>query len=253
MLYEIAHFLRDRMPWLWDVVDILNAALFSLRYGCRLKTVEKRLLQKRGDSSAKGPGPVADKNVEIPADYCIVRMRDVPTGKLVEFFAHQPEEAFRFFKPHGFDAKSIKKLQRNKAFLAYCLIDSSKRGDTSITAIRSLSIDIGAHQACGSPGTVIGKNVEILDGTIAGYCFNRSFFHGKGFRGRMVGIDYRGRGLGTLMNKILNEVGFGIGLRLFETVSKDNVASYKSALSASNVKVLGQMEDGDLYLEILKD
>lgn len=55
---------------------------------------------------------------------------------------------------------------------------------------------------------------------IVSYCFNRSFFHGKGFRGRMVDICYRGKGLGTIMNKQLNEVGFGIGLRLFETVNK---------------------------------
>lgn len=58
------------------------------------------------------------------------------------------------------------------------------------------------------------------NGQIAGYCFNRCFFHGQGFRGGMVDIDYRGKELGTAMNKILNEVGFGIGLRLFEIVSK---------------------------------
>ncbi len=69
----------------------------------------------------------------------------------------------------------------------------------------------------------------------------------------MVDINYRGKGLGTAMNKILNEVGFAIGLRLFETVSKDNVASYKSALSASNVKVVKEMENNELYLEILHD
>ena len=64
-------------------------------------------------------------------------------------------------------------------------------------------------------------------------------------------MNYRGKGLGTAINKILNEVGFGIGLRLFETVSKDNVASYKSALSASNVKVVKEMENNELYLEIM--
>ncbi len=69
----------------------------------------------------------------------------------------------------------------------------------------------------------------------------------------MVDIDYRGKGLGTAMNKILNEVGFGIGLRLYETVSKDNVASYKSALSASKVKVIKEMEHNELYLEILPE
>ena len=67
----------------------------------------------------------------------------------------------------------------------------------------------------------------------------------------MVDIHYRGNGLGTTMNKILNEVGFSIGLRLFETVSKDNVASYRSALSASNVKVVKELPDNELYLEIL--
>ena len=69
----------------------------------------------------------------------------------------------------------------------------------------------------------------------------------------MVDIDFRGKGLGTTMNCLLNEVGFGIGLRLFETVNRDDIASYKSALSASKVSVIEELEDGDLYLEILKD
>ena len=68
----------------------------------------------------------------------------------------------------------------------------------------------------------------------------------------MVDIDYRGKGLGTAMNRILNEVGFGIGLRLFESVSKDNEASYRSALSASNVKVVKELPHNELYLEIIK-
>ena len=95
--------------------------------------------------------------------------------------------------------------------------------------------------------------IDKANGQIAGYCFNRCFFQGKGFRGRIVDIDYRGKGLGTAMNKILNEVGFGIGLRLFESVSKDNVASYRSALSASNVKVVQELPHNELYLEILPE
>ena len=55
------------------------------------------------------------------------------------------------------------------------------------------------------------------------------------------------------MNNLLNEVGFGIGLRLFETVSKDNVASYRSALSASDVRVVKEMPINELYLEIIHD
>ena len=184
MLYALAHFLRDKTPWVWDLVNWINSLLFSIRYGQKLKTVEKSLHQERNESLK------------------IVRLSDVPT-----------EDMVHFFKPHGFTADAIRKLQRNKAFLGYVLLEES--------------------------------------GHIAGYCFNRSFFFGKGFRGRIVDINYRGQGLGTLMNKILNEVGFGIGLRLFETVSKDNIASYRSALSASNVRVVKELEDNDLYLEIL--
>lgn len=198
MLYTIAHFLRDKLPFVWDLIDILNSCLFSLRYGRQLKSVEDPVLHQYAQSSGMA----------------VVRLKEVPTDMLVNFFANQPEDAFTFFKPHGFDYKSLKKLQRNHSFLAYILIEN---------------------------------------GQVAAYCFVRSFFMGKGFRGRMVGIDFRGRGLGTLMNKLMNDIGFGIGLRLFETVSKDNVASYRSALSASSVKVVEELEHNELYLEILNE
>ena len=195
MLYAIAHFLRDKLSWLWNLVECINAWLFTLRYGKKLK---------------------AFSFAELPIGYEVTPMKDVPTNKIVAFFNCQLEEAFEFFKPHGFDEKSIKRLQRNKSFLGYLLLDKA-------------------------------------NGNIAGYCFNRCFFHGQGFRGRMVDMKYRGKGLGTAMNKLLNEVGFRIGLRLFETVSKDNVASYRSALSASKVKVVKEMPHNELYLEILPE
>ena len=211
MLYAIAHFLRDKMPWLWDLVDIINSVLFKLRFGGKLRAVEAEVL----------------KRYEAESGMRIVPMSEVKTDDLVAFFAAQPEEAFTFFKPHGFDGKALKKLQKNKSFLAFVLIDDNNDSETSGTI--------------GTSGT----------SRIAGYCFIRSFFMGKGFRGRMVGMSHRGRGLGTLMNRLMNDVGFGIGLRLFETVNKKNVASYRSAMSASNVKVLEEMEDDELYLEII--
>lgn len=204
MLYKIAHFLRDYMPWLWDLVDMVNSMLFRIRYGSKLKHVENEICQRGNIESLCSDG------------YDIMPIRDIKTEDLVEFFACQPDEAFRFFKPHGFDNKSIKKLQKNRAFIGYVLKDA-------------------------------------VNGKIAGYCFNRSFFHGKGFRGRMVDVNYRGKGLGTMMNRLLNKVGFGIGLRLFETVSKDNVASYRSAISASSFKVVEELPHNELYLEIIND
>lgn len=195
MLYELAHTIRDRMPFIWNVVEKANEWLFVMRYGRKVESLSIEA---------------------VPSGYTLKLFLDVPAVQIEQFFDHQPKEAFSYFHPHAFDKKSIERLQRNRSFLAYLLIDE-------------------------------------VNGRIAGYCFNRCFFHGKGFRGRMVDINYRGKGLGTAMNIILNEVGFGIGLRLFETVSKDNVASYRSALAASRVKVVKEMPDNELYLEILPD
>ena len=195
MLYKIAHIIRDKFSWLWDIIEYLNSFLFYMRYEKKLEDIDFK---------------------NITEGYEINPINAIETKRMVEFFACQPEDAFKFFHPHGFDEKNIKKLQKNKAFLGYVLLDK-------------------------------------LNNKIAGYCFNRCFFHGQGFRGRMVDIEYRGKGLGTTMNKLLNEVGFGIGVRLFETVSKDNVASYKSALSASNVRVVKELPDNELYLEIIKE
>lgn len=193
-LYSIAHTLKDKLPFIWDAIEKVNEWLFVLRYGKKVKNIVVNC---------------------VPEGYELVALKDIETTQIVRFFEHQPEEAYTFFKPHGFDEKSIKRLQKNKSYLAYLLIDK-------------------------------------VNGQIAGYCFNRCFFQGKGFRGRMVDVNYRGKGIGTAMNKMLNEVGFGIGLRLFESVSKDNVASYRSALSASNVKVVKELPHNELYLEIVK-
>lgn len=206
MLYKIAHILRDRIPWLWDAVNAANSFLFEIRYGKILKRVE-------ADSFVVIENELEDSESGI---YKIARLREIDANRMVSFFARQPQDAFLFFKPHGFDVRSIRNLQRNRAFLSYVIIDSAKD-------------------------------------EIVGYCFNRSFFHGKGFRGRMVDINYRGKGVGTMMNRLLNDIGFGIGLRLFETVSKDNVPSYRSAVSASGIKVVKELPHNELFLEIISD
>ena len=178
MLYKIAHFLRDQMPWLWDLVDIVNSFLVRIRYGDKLDLVENVICSKDYFKCKSSD------------NFYVVPIRSVNSDDLVEFFACQPTESFRFFKPHGFDIKSIKKLQKNRAFLGYVVKDITKD-------------------------------------KIAG--------------------------LGTTMNLLLNKVGFGIGLRLFETVSKDNVASYRSAISASSFRVIEELPYNELYLEIIND
>ena len=37
MLYSLAHVLRDKIGWLWNLIEGLNAMLFYLRYGKKLR------------------------------------------------------------------------------------------------------------------------------------------------------------------------------------------------------------------------
>lgn len=105
--YQVAHTLRDNMPWVWDVVQKINAYLFCIRYRKKIESLTV---------------PIA--NLALP--YRISAIRDVPTKELADFFQRQPADAFRWFRPHGFTQDDIAKLQNNKAFLAYVLRDEEK-------------------------------------------------------------------------------------------------------------------------------
>mgnify|MGYP004522024547 CR=1 FL=1 len=39
MFYKLAHILRDRFPWLWEMMEWLNGWFFASLYGHRLRHV----------------------------------------------------------------------------------------------------------------------------------------------------------------------------------------------------------------------
>jgi len=181
------------MPFIWDLVDVINSWLFGMRYGSRIKKAEQML------SSVGG-------------DYTIVPIRECKTDDLAAFFANQPEEAFEYFRPHGFDAESLKKLQGYRAFLGYAVFDGDK---------------------------------------IVGYFFGRSFFWGKTFIGRMVDVGYRGKGIAKMMNRVTMQIAGVIGLRVFQTISPENIASLKCAEAENKLRIIKTMENGDIFVENL--
>ena len=189
MVYELTHFLQDKLPFLWELVEWGNSALFQARYG-------------RKDISAV---------LEQYPGFAEVHVADVPA--LTRFFAAQPEDAFRFFRPHEFDAKTLRKLQRRKSFLMYCVRDEEKR--------------------------------------IVGYFFLRSFFIGKAFLGKMVDVHSQGKGIGTQMCLCAMDIAQTLGLRLFETISKENIASLRSTEKVLDTRIVEEMENGYLYIEDL--
>lgn len=193
MLYKLAHILRDRFGFLWNVIEWCNAFVFALTHGNALRKIPGILEECSGQFTLR---------VAAPAD----------AAPLAAFFAEQPEDAFKFFKPHAFDEKTLLKIIRNKAFLTFLVLDGEK---------------------------------------IVGYFFLRCFVNGKCFKGYMVADAYRGRGIAKLEGIAMNKVNEAFGLRMFGSISPENSASMAAAKSVNEVKILETLENGDYYVEFL--
>ena len=133
-------------------------------------------------------------------------------SSLVEFFARQPQESYEFFQPHGFDEKSLKTLIKRESYLMYIV----ERGDG-----------------------------------IIGYMFLRCFFMGKCYRGKMVDINWRGKGIAVLMGKVSTDITSALGLRMFGTISKANTASLLSSQASNEIRIVKELPNDYLYIEYL--
>lgn len=131
---------------------------------------------------------------------------------LVVFFDKQPPESFEFFQPHGFDDKSLKRLIKRKSYLIYIV----KNGDD-----------------------------------IIGYVFLRCFFMGKCYRGKMVDINWRGKGIAVLMGRVATDITSALGLRMFGTISKANTASMFSSKASNDIRIVKELPNNYLYIEYL--
>ena len=131
---------------------------------------------------------------------------------LAEFFARQPESDFEFFRPHAFDEGTLRKLLKRKSFLIY----------------------------------LVKK-----EGEIVGYFFLRSFVHGQCYLGKMVDHERQGQGIGKLMCLTAMKIARTIGLRMFESISKRNMASMRSSAAVLRQVIVEELEGDDLLIEDL--
>ena len=185
MLYELAHILQTRTPWLWEGVEVLNSMV------CGWEVGDGRNMR---DSLPEG-----------------VRIADVNDAVcLAEFFARQPEESFKWFRPHSFDEKTMRKLLGRKSYIIYVLEE---------------------------------------EGKIIGYAFLRCFINGKCFLGKMVDVNHQGKGVCTKLCEVGMDIAQKTGFRMFESINKENVGSMKASQKACDVIVLEELEGGDLLIE----
>ncbi len=192
MLYELAHFIKDKLGFLWDAVEWGNETVFALQHKKDLKDIPE-ILRKVSNESLT-----------------VRQTKDSDVRPLATFFAEQPEEAYKFFKPHGFDEKSLKKVLGNKSFMTFVVTE---------------------------------------DEQIVGYFFLRSFVNGKCFKGRMVDYRQRGKGIAKFMGIAINNVATHLGMRIFTTISPENYASLASTKAVNDIKIVKTLENGYYYIE----
>ena len=187
-------FLKHKCAFIWTIVEWFNSMLFNVRYGKKLKKVVAKTLQEQNNGFR----------------YALLEQKDAEN--LCAFFQRQPEEMFKYFKPHAFDLKTLKRKIKDKAFITIGCFD----GDLLI-----------------------------------GYCFIRCFVNGKAFRGKIVDVNYQGHGIAKKMGAMLSEICYSSGLRLFGTISKDNLASMQSSKEVNEIRIVEELPDDYLYIEYL--
>ena len=130
---------------------------------------------------------------------------------LSEFISNQPIGFDKYFKPHPFDVENFQRVLSNGTFVLIGVFD---------------------HES------------------LIAYCFIRFFINKSAFRGKIVDKEYQGRGIAKQMGSIMSNVASTAGFRVYATISKDNVASLKSAKYGSSVEVIKELPDNYLYVEI---
>ena len=185
MLYQLAHNIQEKCPWMWEAVEELNAAV------CGWKIGNGTRLQKCMSVGVR-----------------IANINDA--GRLKDFFVRQPEDSYKWFRPHGFDEATLRKLLRRKSYIIYVMEE---------------------------------------DDEIIGYAFLRCFVNGKCFLGKMVDVNHQGKGVCTKLCAVGMNMVETLGWRMFESINKENVGSMKASQKACDVILVEELENGDVLIE----
>lgn len=132
---------------------------------------------------------------------------------LYDLIKNQNDDDLKYFQPHGFDKTSLERQLKNPALLMM--------------------------------GTFI-------DHRLGGYFFLRFFTNKKCFVGRLIDHNYRGRGIGLLMNAIMYEIAWRLGFRCLSTISKKNSSVMKAHATNPNIVILKELANDYLLVEFVR-
>jgi RimJ/RimL family protein N-acetyltransferase len=131
---------------------------------------------------------------------------------LTLLIASQEASDLKYFSPHPFDLASVKKQFKNRSFLMMGAFDREK---------------------------------------IIGYFFLRFFANKKCFVGRLIDRDYRGKGIGNEMNKIMYGIAWNMNFRCLSTMSKNNKAVINAHSKNSSMILLKELQNDYILVEFV--
>ena len=127
---------------------------------------------------------------------------------------HSQEDAdLEYFKPHAFDIETLGSQFKNRSFLMMGVFDGQM---------------------------------------IIGYFFLRFFANRTCFVGRLIDKEYRGRGIGLAMNKIMYETSWRMGFRCLSTISRNNLAVMRAHAKNPTMIVLKELANNYLLVEFVR-
>jgi RimJ/RimL family protein N-acetyltransferase len=141
------------------------------------------------------------------------RLTQFDVGAVQDIINSQLPSDLEYFKPHSFDQSSIRKQFRNPSFLPMGFFDGEK---------------------------------------LIGYFFLRFFVNKKCFVGRLIDKDYRGKGIGLIMNTIMYEIAWRMGFRCLSTISRKNTSVMKAHSKNKNMIVLKELQNDYLLVEFIR-
>lgn len=134
------------------------------------------------------------------------------SGQLYGLISNQDKGDLEFFNPHDLDMKAIEHQFRNRAFLMMGVFDGSK---------------------------------------LIGYFFLRFFCNKKCFVGRLIDKNYRGRGVGNVMNEIMYEIAWRMDFKCLSTISRNNKMVMHAHARNSRMVVLKVLQNDFLLVEFI--
>ena len=184
--------IKRRFPRFWRIVEDVNGAFFHLRHSDILQ-ISENVLEETS-----------------PLGYNFSLAVEDDASSLSSFLSGQPEDSLRYFQPHGFDEKTMRRIIKSYSYLAMKVTDS-------------------------------------VSGKISGYFFLRCFCDNRAFAGLLVDNETRNKGVGTAIWMACSMICQRLGIRMFATIAEKNLPSLRSCSKGAEI-IAKEKLSGDYIL-----